>query len=65
MCHKIFLEKTKGLSVDKRFGLPKANAKEIRKYLLSRESNMEDEMRKIPIEWDGTGNVTRTANLLT
>ena len=38
MDHKIFLEKTKGLSVDKRFDLTKANAMEIRKYLLSRAS---------------------------
>ena len=64
MGHKIFLEKTKGLEVGKRFDLTKANAMEIRKYLLARESNMGDEMRKIPIEWDGTGTVTRTANLL-
>ena len=62
--HKIFLEKTKGLGVDKRFDLTKANAMEICKYLLARESNMGDETRKIPIVWDGTGNVTRTANLL-
>ena len=26
---------------------------------------MRDKMRKIPIEWDGLGNVTRTATLLT
>ena len=61
----IFLEKTKVLEVGKRFDLTKANAMEICKYLLARESNMRDEMRKIPIEWDGTGNVTGTANLLT
>ena len=50
MGHKIFLEKTKGLGVDTRFDLTKANAMEIRKYLLSRENNMGDKMRKIPIE---------------
>ena len=38
MGHKTFLEKTKGLSVNKRFDLIKANTMEIRKYLLSRAS---------------------------
>ena len=64
MGHKIFLEKTKELGVDKRFDLIKVNAMEIWKYLLARESNMGDKMQKIPLEWDGTGNVTKTANLL-
>ena len=43
MGHKIFLEKTKGLEVGKRFDLTKANVMDIRKYLLARESNMGDE----------------------
>ena len=63
--HKIFLEKSKGLELEKRFDLTKTNALDIRKYLLARESNMGDEMRKIPIAWDGAGTVVQTANLLT
>ena len=63
--HKIFLEKTKGLELEKRFDLTKTNALDIRKYLLARESNMGDEMQKTPIAWDGAGTVVQTANLLT
>ena len=63
--HKIFLEKTKGLELEKRSDLTKTNALDIRKYLLARESNMGDEMRKIPIAWDGADTVVQTTNLPT
>ena len=59
----LFMEITKGLSIDQRFDLTRSNGPLIHKYLRARESNFRA-VTDTPIQWFTDGNIFRTANLL-
>ena len=63
--NSIFLEKTKGLPEADRMDLIKKNAQKIHQYFQFRETLMGRVISKVPIEYNGDGSISKTANLLT
>ena len=61
----VFIKKTKGIEGIKRIDMTKTHAPVLCQLLDTKASNFGKMVTNIPISYDGTGNVTATANRLT